>query len=316
MNLATFDLNLLRVLDALLAEPSTVRAGARIGLSQPAVSAALGRLRAAFDDELFFRRGQGLAPTDFALALRDPVREVLERVERMLTAPAAFDARAAETRFVISGSDFFAEMLMPELARRLARRAPGVRVHLVDRVPDGQFGALESREVDLALTRLAGLPGWVGSEPAFTSTFVAIARRGHPRLERAGVAPGAVLPLDLFCDIGQVMFSPEGRTAALADAALARIGRRRRVVMTLPVFSGVYRAVATSDLVAMLPAALARSVAGSAGLDIYKLPMPVPPARLGMVWHRGATADPGLAWLRAQVRAILEPLDEGGAADQ
>lgn len=137
VNLATFDLNLLRVLDALLREGSTVRAGERIGLSQPAVSAALNRLRAALDDELFFRQGQGLAATDYARSLEEPLAMVLASIEALLARPGAFDAASSEASFRISGSDFFAEMLMPRLGERLLRLAPSMRVHLVDLVPDG-----------------------------------------------------------------------------------------------------------------------------------------------------------------------------------
>ncbi|SDG38826.1 LysR family transcriptional regulator [Alloyangia pacifica] len=309
-NLASFDLNLLRVLDALLRERSTVRAGRRLGLSQPAVSAALGRLRAALGDELFFRRGQGLEATQYALSLEPPLREVLEGVERMLARPEPFRPERSEARFRISGADFFAEMLMPALAERLARCAPRMLVHLVDLMPDSYAGTLERYEVDLALIPREGtLPDWVRSERVFASPFVVVARRGHPRLVRAGVAPGAMVPLDLYCDLGHVLFSPEGRTGAMGDAALARLGRQRRVVMTLPVFSGVYRAVAGSDLVALLPVQLARRVAGGAGLEIYAAPMSLPVPEIEMIWHRREDARADLAWLRGQIADLLAPLD-------
>ena len=123
MNIASFDLNLLTVLDALLREGSTVRAGERIGLSQPAVSAALGRLRHALGDELFVRRGQGLEPTDYARSLVVPVREVLDAVVGVL-AGSRFEPGTSDAVFRLSGSDFFAEMLMPALAERLSREAP------------------------------------------------------------------------------------------------------------------------------------------------------------------------------------------------
>ncbi|WP_353471973.1 LysR family transcriptional regulator [Salipiger sp. H15] len=309
-NLASFDLNLLRVLDALLRERSTVRAGQRLGLSQPAVSAALGRLRGGLEDELFFRRGQGLEPTRYALSLEGPLREVLGGVEALLARPEAFRPEQSEARFRISGADFFAEMLMPQLAERLARCAPRMLVHLVDLVPDSYVGTLERYEVDLALIPREGeLPDWVMRERVFAAPFVVVARKGHPRLARAGIAPDAVIPLDLYCDLGHVLFSPEGRTGAMGDAALARLGRQRRVVMTMPVFAGVYRAVAGSDLVALLPVQLARRVAADAGLEIYAAPMPLPAPEILMIWHRREEARADLAWLRAEIAALLTPLD-------
>ncbi len=311
MNFRTFDLNLLRVLDALLREGSTVKAADRLGLSQPAVSSALARLRVALDDELFFRQGQGLAPTSFALALQPRLHDMLGGLEQLLSGPSLFDPATSQARFRISGSDFFAEMLMPSLAERLSCEAPIMRVHLLDLVPDSYIDTLERYEVDLALIPALDLPDWIECRPMFRSSFSVIARKGNDRLDRAGVGPGEVIPLDLFCDMGHVLFSPEGKLKATGDAALARLGRERRVVMTMPVFSGVYRAVAGSDLLALLPDQLARHVAASVGLEIYAPPMPIEPAQIVMIWNRRYSAWPAHVWLRDQIEALLRPLDEG-----
>lgn len=309
-NLLSFDLNLLRVLDALLREHSTVRAGERIGLSQPAVSAALARLRTALGDELFFRRGQGLEPTHFALSLEVPLRETMERIEALIQGPPAFNPAASKEAFRISGSDFFAELLMPRLADRLQALAPSMRIHLVDLVPDSYIETLERYHVDLALIPLTDLPDWVDFQPVFRSGFSVIARQRHPRLTRADLTPGGVVPIDLFCDLGHILFSPEGNSKAMGDAALAKVGRERRVIMTMPSFSGVYRAVAGSDLIALLPTALARRIAPDAGLDIYRAPIPVPTAQIAMVWHKRYSSSPAHLWLRQQISELLAPLDE------
>lgn len=310
--MAAFDLNLLRVLDALLREGSTVKAGARMGLSQPAVSAALNRLRHALGDDLFLRRGQGLEPTDYAKSLAIPLRRVLDELEALLGGPAEFVPAESNASFKLSGSDFFAEMLMPALAERISTRAPGMRVQLVDLVPNDYVETLEKYEVDIALIPRTEFPDRVDHRPVFWSTFSVIARSGHPRLARAGIAPGDVVPVDLFCDLGQVLFSPEGKLKAMGDAALARVGRERRVVMTLPVFSGVYRAVGGSDLIALIPTQLATHVAKRAGLDVYKPPMPIDPALITMVWHRRSSATPAHRWLRDLIAEILAPLNEDG----
>lgn len=308
MNFRTLDLNLLRVLDALLRERSTVKAANRLGLSQPAVSSALARLRVSLGDELFFRHGQGLAPTSFALSLGPQLHDMLNSIEQLLSGPNQFDPTTAQTRFRISGSDFFAEMLMPYLAKRLSREAPFMQVHLVDLVPDGYVDTLERYEVDLALVPALELPDWVECQPLFSSTFSVIARQGNERLARAGVRSGEVIPIDLFCDMGHVLFSPEGKPKAMGDAALARVGRERRVVMTMPVFSGVYRAVAGSDLIALLPDQLARQVAPSVGLEVFAPPMPIEPAQIIMIWNRRYSAWPPHVWLRDQIEGLLRPL--------
>jgi DNA-binding transcriptional LysR family regulator len=309
-NLSGFDLNLLRVLNALLQEHSTVRAGERLGLSQPAVSAALARLRAALGDELFFRRGQGLEATQYALSLEAELAVILDRIEALIQPAGAFDPSVSDVGFRISGSDFFAELLMPRLAERLQSEAPFMRVHLVDLVADSYVDTLERYEVDLALIPAIPLPDWAESRPVFRSGFSVIARKDHPRLKRAAVRPGDVVPIDLFCDLGHVLFSPEGNSKAMGDAALAKVGRERRVIMTMPVFSGVYRAVAGSDLIAFLPSALATRVAPAAGLEIYRAPMPVPVAQLSMIWHRRYRSTPAHMWLRDLIADLLAPLDE------
>jgi len=310
MNLAWLDLNLLKVLDALLREGSTVRAGERVGLSQPAVSAALGRLRHALDDPLFVRRGAGLEPTDYARALAAPLRDALEGLPALLDAPKHFDPATSTARFRISGSDFFAEMLMPRLADLLSREAPGLKVQLVDLVPDSYVDTLDRYEVDLALIPRADFPDWVVHEPVFLSGFSVIAAAAHPRFAALGVGPGDTVPMDLFCELGHVLFSPEGRLSAMGDAALERVGRGRRVVMTLPVFWGVARAVGTSDRIALLPTQLAHELAPRLGLSVYRPPMPIEPAAICMVWHRRSETSPGHRWLRNLIAGLLAPLDE------
>jgi DNA-binding transcriptional LysR family regulator len=312
MNISSFDLNLLRVLDALLREGSTVRAGARVGLSQPAVSAALGRLRHALGDPLFIRHGQKLEATDYARTLEIPLRSLLDQLAGLLAGPQAFDpARAVET-FRLSGSDFFAELLMPRLAGRLAKLAPDIRVQLVDLLPENYVGTLERYEVDMAFVPRTEFPEWIDHQSVFRSAFVTIARKGHPRLKRARVRAGGTIPVDLFCDLGHVLFSPEGRLKAMGDAALAAVGRQRRVVMTLPVFSGVARAVAQSDNIALVPQQLAEDMAPRLGLATYQPPIAIAPADICMIWHRRATGSPAHRWLRGLTAELLADLDRTG----
>jgi DNA-binding transcriptional LysR family regulator len=311
MNFATFDLNLLRVLDALLREGSTVRAGRRLNLSQSAVSGALARLRHALGDELFVRQGNRLVPTVYAKRIEPPLREELDRLAVLLAPPTAFDPATAEGTFRITASDFFAEMLMPPLADLLRKQAPQIRAQLVDLVPTSYVDSLETYRADLALIPRQPTPDWTSSEPLFRSTFVVIARRDHPRLAVEGVRPGDVVPMDPFCEIGHVLFSPEGKFTSLGDAALARVGRRRNVMMTLPVFSGVCRAVAESDLIGLVPRQLAERVAPQIGLSIYRPPMPVDPAIIIAVWHKRSASSPLHGWMREQVVTLMRRLDEG-----
>ncbi|WFU11549.1 LysR family transcriptional regulator (plasmid) [Rhizobium sp. CB3090] len=310
MNFATFDLNLVRVLDALLREGSTVKAGEKLGMSQSAVSGALSRLRYALDDQLFVRHGQGLRPTDYARGLALPLRETLDRMEAILSG-ASFDPKSASITLKLAGSDFFAEMLMPRLAREIHERAPGIRVQLVDLVPNSYIDSLERYEADMALIPDAEFPDWIDRRPLFRSSFTTIARRGNAAIEAAGITLGETLPIDLFCDLGHILFSPEGKTKAMGDAALAKIGRSRKVVMTVPVFFGVCRAVSESDHIALVPRQLAERLADLFGLSLYTPPMPLPPALIVGVWHKRSTGNPAHCWIRNLIAEILLPLNVG-----
>ncbi|PWJ20237.1 LysR family transcriptional regulator [Jannaschia seohaensis] len=307
MNFATFDLNLLRVLDAIFREGSTVKAAARLGLSQSAVSGSLSRLRHALGDPLFVRQGNRLVATDYAAGLRDPVRQELERIEAMLSPVARFDPKTAEGTFRIAASDFFAEMLMPRLGELLLQKAPGIRAQLIDLVPQDYVASLERRNADLALIPDTTLPDWVRREELFRSPFHVIARRGNPGVE--GLESGQVMPIDVFCTLHHVLFSPEGNIAAMGDAALAELGRQRRVAMTVPVFSGVCRVVRESDLIALVPAQLAADVSDAFGLQVFEPPMPIDPPLIIGTWHRRSDKAPLARWMRDQVFGLLRRLD-------
>ncbi|MCE9681042.1 LysR family transcriptional regulator [Halomonas sp. M5N1S15] len=309
-NISNLDLNLLRVLDALLREGSTVGAGRRLALSQPAVSAALGRLRHALGDPLFVRQGQGLVPTSYATSLEGPLRAVLEELESVLSGPETFDPAEAQLDFHISGTDFFATMLMPELGARVQHAAPGLRLQLVDLVPDHHVEALERQDVDLALLPERNFPAWTAHARLFHAEFTVIARTGHPALTAAGLAPGEMIPMELFCSLGHVLCSPDGRFHGLGDDALARAGRSRRVMMSVPVFEGVLQVVAATDLIALFPTGLAEHRGPSAGITLYAPPMAIPPVPLSMIWHRCRSRDPAHAWLRGMVQEILTPLGQ------
>lgn len=158
------------------------------------------------------------------------------------------------------------------------------------------------------------MPDWVEMRSVYLSGFTMIARCNHPRLEQSGVQPGGRVPLDLFCDLSHALFSTEGRPGGIGDVALAKVGRRRHVAMTLPVFGAVCRAVAESDLVALVPSLMAKKMAGVLGLEIYRQPIKVEPVDLVMAWPRRRSSDPIHTWLRQTVSSVLEPISIAEAA--
>ena len=299
MNILTFDLNLLRVFDALMRERSVTRAGERIGLSQPAVSAALARLRAALDDQLFVRKGTEMTPTPRAEELAGPLREALAAVDRSLFGETRFDPATAEATFTLLGADFFSTLVMPQLAAQLRLTAPGIRLRFLDSARGDVDRLLQDDAIDLALERPLALPDFVASEPLFVSPFAVVAAHDHPHL--AALTPGAEIPLALYCALPHAIRSITGEMSGAIDEALAAQGAARRVVLALPHFHAVARAVAESDLVAALPIQFANAVAGELGLTLYQLPMPSPAPEIRMYWHARHTQSHPHTWLRAQV---------------
>ncbi len=306
MNLLNFDLNLLRILDALLQEKSTIKAGERVGLSQPAVSAALGRLRSALGDPLFVRQGQALVATDFALGLELPVRRILDDITETLSDPTGFDPSRSTQNYILSGTDYFSEMLMPELAQRVGADGLNMTFQLLDSDDDQIVRDIETGKVDLAFVRGIDTPNWIERQRAFRSQFAAIAARGNPVLAKAGIAEGDLIPLDLYCEMRHAYFSPLGDRFGLADAELATLGHKRHIAMTLPGFTGVMSVVAGSDLIATVPDRLVERLAPRLNLGVYRLPLTQMSAEIDLIWHKRATRNPAHGWLRDTVLDILE----------
>jgi DNA-binding transcriptional LysR family regulator len=304
MNFGAFDLNLLRVFDALMRERSVTRAGDQIGLSQPAVSQALSRLRALLDDQLFVRKGPEMAPTPRAEEIAPVIRQALAQVEQALVGERRFDPATLSRTFSLSGADFVSLLMMPPLYARIAADAPGVRLRLVDTARGEVERLLQDDAVDLAVERPLTVPDWVSREVVFGSPFALIAAAGNPEIAAAGVKPGEALPLDLFCRLPQAIRSIDGSMSGWIDEALAETGRSRQVVLALPQFAGVALAVAQSGLIAAIPEQFARACAGPMSLAVYALPMPTGVPDISMYWHSRHDANPAHRWLREHVRAV------------
>jgi DNA-binding transcriptional LysR family regulator len=304
VNFAAFDLNLLRVFDALMRERSATRAGERVGLSQPAVSAALNRLRHALNDELFVRQLNEMVPTPRAIALAEPIRAALAGIEQALGSLAGFDPAVAAREFRLLGADFFSMLLMPKLSQAVAGAAPGISLRFLDTSRGDIDRLLSDDAIDMALEGpLLDPPDWISRQVLFRSPFTIIAARGHAGLGAAGVSEGSVIPLDLFCELPQALRSSDGSTTGFVADALARVGRKRRVVLTLPHFYAIGRAVARGGLIAAVPAQFARACAKELNLAVYSAPIDIPEPDIYLFWHRRHDQDPAHRWLREQIAA-------------
>ncbi|MDC0721118.1 LysR family transcriptional regulator [Nannocystis bainbridge] len=296
MDSSRLDLNLLVALDALLAERNVTKAARRLGLSQPALSAQLQRLRDLLGDPLLLPAQRGMTPTARALELQAPLHDALDGVRAVLTAGAGFDPATAALTVAIAASDYVQYALLMPLALQLRREAPGVR--LAWRALDAaQLAAQAERgDVDLAFLTPETAPEQLRSRKVLDERYVVIVRRDHPHVS-------GPIDLDGLCALDHVVVSPRGGGfAGPTDAALASHGRERRVVLSVPSFLMVPELVARSDLAALVPERIARDRADR--LQLLEPPIAVPGFAIAMVWHRRAAKHPALTWLRERVRAF------------
>ncbi|MFU8778894.1 MAG: LysR family transcriptional regulator [Roseovarius sp.] len=215
-------MNLLRVLDALLITRSTTLAAQQVGLSQPAVSSALGRLRQALNDRLFLREGRHLVPTDYAQSLAHPLRIILAEAEALLARSTGFDPARSERHFHLLGAEFWAAHLLPDVMSYLASEAPGVTLFCAALPGAYPSEALLLKRADLAICPICDLPNGAAARSLYRAGPMLLARHDHPHLAEAGIAPGDTVPPDLISDLPR------------ADCIAAPGNGHGRAVITLP----------------------------------------------------------------------------------
>ena len=310
MNLAAIDLNLLLVFDALMMERHVTRAGQRIGLSQPAVSAALNRLRGILDDDLFVRHGGETVPTPRALELAEPVADALRRVEFAFAAGGRFDPAKTRRDFTIRGVDYVGYLMIPPLVAGLASSAPSIVVRCVDAQTGSVQQLLEEGKIDLAIEVMHELDDPIRSQFLLRERYVVIVSARHPDVKVSSDLYSQDHPfdLDLYCRLPHALHSFVGGTTGNVDAALAAINRRRHVVLSVPHFFSIAKAVADSQMVATFPERLAVRIAPVFGLRVFQAPIDLAPISLAMIWHRRSDSDAGQIWFRQQVMKAAQSL--------
>jgi DNA-binding transcriptional LysR family regulator len=297
VNIQSLNLNLLPVLDALLAERSVSRAAARVGLSQPAVSNALAQLRAHLGDPLLVRKGNGMAPTERALALAGPLRAALLALEQGLEPAQAFDPASAKRNFIIMTNDFVAFAMLPRLLARLQREAPGVAVQIRAWPEHVVPSELARGDADLMLGFNRGLPVGHHATPLFQDRFVFVAREAHP-LVRGKIS------LATYTKLKHVIVSHEPNARGVFDDLLAERGLSRNVALRVSHFLLVPPIIAATDYVAALSEIVAVPAEKTLRLQLLKMPLPFEAASVHMVWHERTGASPAHAWFRGVVEEV------------
>src|SRR5690348_2990991 len=297
MNVQDIDQNLLRAFDAVLQEKSVTGAAARLRLTQPAVSNALSRLRALFDDPLFVRTPGGMDATPFARELGEPVRQALALLESALAHGPGFDPATSTRAFRFYMSDLGQIEFLPPLVERALKLAPSVRLEALALEVEGIAEALGAGTLDLAVGFLPGLGPPVRRRALFRDPYVCLMRAGHPLAQKKFTRKA-------FLAASHALVSYRGGHRVIEEA-LERAGLGRRIALRVPHFTVVPMVLERSDLILTLPARVARVYEHRAGLKSLPLPLPLPPAEVAAHWHERFEADPGGRWLREQVRALF-----------
>lgn len=292
MHIRAMDLNLLPILSALFETRSVSRAADLLNVTQPAVSRALQRLRAHFDDPLFVRGQGGLVPTQRALEMEPILAEMLGRLEGLL-APSVFDPKTLEREFVLTGSDYCENVLLPPLLPILRERAPRVSVRLTQ-ITDKMWEHLEQGKTDLIMLPEQNMHPNTQHRFLFSDPYVCIAAPGHPQILDA-------LDLDTFCKVPHLQVkakSSDAEPPSPIDTLLEKMNRKRHVAATVSTMFSVGRIVSQSDLIATLPKRVADISRETLSLKIYPMPIALWDVRIALGWHNRAQDDPAHKFFR------------------
>jgi DNA-binding transcriptional LysR family regulator len=319
VHLSSLDLNLLRVFDALAEERSVTRAGARLGLSQSAISHALGRLRLLLGDPLFVRGSDGMRPTARAQEIAPRLRQGLAQLQEALS-QTVFDPGLTSRRFTIAAGPYAGAVLMPEVLSLIRAEAPAaeLRVHAIDR----SLGEdLESGRVDLAIGSFGRASPRFEREVLFRETAVWAMSARHP------VAAGDRLSLEALAALPQVLMAgPQDRAIdgrivegglerwviwddrGALDEALAGIGRSKSVALTVQDAQSALAIVSRTDMAALAPRRLATAFAQQYGLKLFEPPYRSPVIHVEALWRKDPGSSPAIDWMRSRLRSAAARL--------
>ena len=293
MDFHGIDLNLLAAFDALISERNVTRAASQVGVSQPAMSAALSRLRKLFGDPLFLRSAAGLLPTPRARDLAEPISQALRQIESTLVKKPEFVPEKASLTFKLGLSDYPAFVLLPSLLQALGKQAPGVSLNVhafSDR--DHAVDLLDAGAIDAAI----GVPpthadGRILTRPVLRDEFVTIVASDHPAARRG-------MSMKIYLELPHILVSPEGDLYGLVDKALAQHGKKRKLALTLPQMFAVPAIVARTSMTATVMKRVALSSPAGRRLVLFPPPVTLPEVVFDLIWHRRGDSHPAQLWFR------------------
>lgn len=298
MRFKGLDLNLLGAFDTLMSTRSVSKAADRMNLSQPAMSAALGRLRDYFGDDLLVLQGKRMHPTAFADELTPHVRRSLQELEGILAKSPNFDPANSQRQFRIVTSDYVQASIIVPLTRQLAREAPGI-VIVCELPHTSTTKHLDEGQIDLMISPEYVLSGDHPAYELYREPQVLIGAAENPVL-----AKGYITEAEFEAAGHVAVVLGEQRVTSYADRQLEIMGKRRRIEVSTPIFSAVPWFIEGTERLALLHGSLARILAKRFAIRVVELPFEFPEMRQMLCYHAGREEDAGLNWLRQQIEAI------------
>jgi DNA-binding transcriptional LysR family regulator len=297
INLRKIDLNLLVIFEALYSTGSTSRAAERLGMSQPAVSNALARLRDLIGDPLFVREARGLKPTGKSHEIIGPVRDALTVIGRQFVAADTIDLATYKRLFRIIMADPYEPILMPSIIRTIAAHAPGIEIECVPATAQ-YVDDIRDGSIDLACFAFPTDTSDIVAKALCPVDFVVISRRDHPEIRKP-------LDVETLRRLPQISVSRELRGLTGIDKNLIASGTHRRVPYMAAKIWSIPPMVQRTDLIGFLPRLFVNEIADNFELDVHEVPFAMPEQHAFLLWHVNSESDPGHKWLREQMLQAL-----------
>jgi DNA-binding transcriptional LysR family regulator len=303
VNLNSLDLNLLVAFDALVTERSVSRAAGKLGVTQPAVSHALKRLRHMFRDELLIRGPHGMQPTGRALSLHPGVQSVLADIRSIVSTGNVFDPANTARTFRLSMSDAMSVEALPAIVRRIRREAPNIDLVISTSGPQESCRRIADDEIDLAIGVFPHVPKELLSRELYRDTLICVADKKNPRLRHGR------MELQAYLDAPHVTVARHRDTGIQVDEILDSMGIPRRIVVAVPHYLSIPSLIRGTDLVAHTRRRLLSVFRLSSDLVVFPVPLPmnVPELEFIQIWHKRYQRDPGHSWLRDLVLDAVRP---------
>ncbi|EQM75561.1 LysR family transcriptional regulator [Stutzerimonas stutzeri] len=295
MNLNKVDLNLFIVFDAIYTEANLTRAGQIVGITQPAVSNALARLRETFNDPLFVRTAQGMVPTPMAQNIIGPVRNALQLLRVSVQESRTFNPLQANKTFRISMTDLTEAVVLPPLFQRLRRLAPNVKIESMLAKRRETTKELAAGRLDFAMDAPLNTDPQVRHVKLLEDRYVCAMRRGHPLAKDK-------LSVEEYLSLSHIHISSRRSGLGMVDLALGKMGQQRKIALRSQHYMMATQVIQQTDMAVTVPERFARRH------DLHQIPLPVdiPPLETHIYWHESTDQDPANRWMREQMIEIAQ----------